>query len=78
MLRVASSNRPREQAAHRSIEFLTSRERQVLEALAEGSTARSPAPGDGETTAEKLHITYETECIQAVNTLSSAGRGTRI
>lgn len=70
MLRVASSNRPREQAAHRSIEFLTSRERQVLEALAGGL--------DSKDTAEKLHITYETECIQAVNTLSSAGRGTRI
>ena len=61
MLRMVSRKRQQEYEARRSIERLTPREKQVLEALAEGL--------DSKDIAEKLNITVETERTHMVNIL---------
>jgi DNA-binding NarL/FixJ family response regulator len=61
MLRMVSRRRQEEYEARRAIEKLTPRERQVLQALAEGL--------DSKDIAEKLNITVETERTHMVNIL---------
>jgi DNA-binding NarL/FixJ family response regulator len=61
MLRMVSRKRQEEYEARRAIEKLTPRERQVLQALAEGL--------DSKDIAEKLNITVETERTHMVNIL---------
>ena len=61
MLRMVSRKRQEEYEAQRAIENLTPREKQVLQALAEGL--------DSKDIAEKLHITIETERTHMVNIL---------
>ena len=61
MLRMVSRKRQQEYEARRAIERLTRREKQVLEALAEGL--------DSKDIAEKLNITVETERTHMVNIL---------
>ena len=61
MLRMVSRKRREEYEARRAIERLTPREKQVLEALAEGL--------DSKDIAEKLNITVETERTHMVNIL---------
>ena len=61
MLRMVSRKRQEEYEARRAIERLTPREKQVLEALAEGL--------DSKDIAEKLNITVETERTHMVNIL---------
>ena len=61
MLRMVSRKRQEEYEAQRAIETLTPREKQVLQALAEGL--------DSKDIAEKLHITVETERTHMVNIL---------
>ena len=70
MLRLASSRRQREQEARRAIERLTPREKEVLEALAEGL--------DSKEIAAKLHITFETERTHMVNILNKLGVHSRL
>lgn len=62
MLRMVSRKRQEEMEAQRSIDRLTRREREVLQALAEGL--------DSKDIAEKLHITVETERTHMVNILN--------
>ena len=61
MLRMVSRKRQQEYEARRAIERLTPREKQVLEALAEGL--------DSKDIAQKLNITVETERTHMVNIL---------
>jgi DNA-binding NarL/FixJ family response regulator len=61
MLRMVSRKRQEEYEARRAIERLTPREKQVLEALAEGL--------DSKDIAGKLNITVETERTHMVNIL---------
>lgn len=70
MLRLASREREKERQAQRSIERLTRREREVLQALAEGL--------DGKEIASKLHITAETERTHMVNILNKLGLHSRL
>ena len=62
MLRLVSRKRQEEMEAQKSIDRLTRREREVLQALAEGLDSRDIA--------EKLHITVETERTHMVNILN--------
>ncbi len=62
MLRMVSRKRQEELEAQKSIDQLTRREREVLQALAEGLDSRDIA--------EKLHITVETERTHMVNILN--------
>ncbi len=62
MLRIVSRKRQEELEAQKSIDQLTRREREVLQALAEGLDSRDIA--------EKLHITVETERTHMVNILN--------
>jgi DNA-binding NarL/FixJ family response regulator len=62
MLRMVSRRRQEEYEAQKAIEKLTPREREVLQALAEGL--------DSKDIAEKLHITIETERTHMVNILN--------
>ena len=62
MLRMVSRKRQEELEAQKSIDQLTRREREVLQALAEGLDSRDIA--------EKLHITVETEHTHMVNILN--------
>lgn len=62
MLRMVSRKRQEELEAQKSIDRLTRREREVLQALAEGLDSRDIA--------EKLHITMETERTHMVNILN--------
>lgn len=62
MLRMVSRKRQEELEAQKSIDRLTRREREVLQALAEGLDSRDIA--------EKLHITVETERTHMVNILN--------
>ncbi len=62
MLRIVSRKRQEELEAQKSIDQLTRREREVLQALAEGL--------DSWDIAEKLHITVETERTHMVNILN--------
>ena len=61
MLRMVNRKRQEEYEAQRAVEKLTPREKQVLQALAEGL--------DSKDIAEKLHITVETERTHMVNIL---------
>ena len=70
MLRLVSRRRQEEYEAQRSIEKLTPREKQVLQALAEGLDSRDIA--------EKLHITIETERTHMVNILNKLGVHSRL
>ena len=70
MLRVVSRKRQEEHEARRSIERLTRREREVLQALAEGL--------DSKQIAAKLHITFETERTHMVNILNKLGLHSRL
>jgi len=62
MLRIVSRKRQEELETQKSIDQLTRREREVLQALAEGLDSRDIA--------EKLHITVETERTHMVNILN--------
>lgn len=70
MLRMASARRQEKHEARRLLDKLTRRERQVLEALAEGL--------DSKEIAEKLHITFETERTHMVNILNKLGARSRL
>jgi two-component system nitrate/nitrite response regulator NarL len=70
MLRVVSRKRQEEHEARRSIERLTRREKEVLQALAEGL--------DSKQIAAKLHITFETERTHMVNILNKLGVHSRL
>ncbi len=70
MLRVVSRKRQEEHEARRSIERLTRREREVLQALAEGL--------DSKQIAAKLHITFETERTHMVKILNKLGVHSRL
>lgn len=70
MLREASRDRQKNQDARSSFERLTNRERDVLEALAEGL--------DSDEIARKLHITVETERTHVVNILTKLGVHSRL
>lgn len=62
MLRMVSRKRQEELEAQKAIDRLTRREREVLQALAEGL--------DSKDIAQKLHITVETERTHMVNILN--------
>jgi two-component system nitrate/nitrite response regulator NarL len=70
MLRAASTKRYKEHEATLRLEKLTPRERQVLEALAEGL--------DSKEIAQKLGITIETERTHIINILSKLGVNSRL
>lgn len=70
MLRLVSRRRQEEYEAQRAIEKLTPREKQVLQALAEGL--------DSKDIAQKLHITIETERTHMVNILNKLGVHSRL
>lgn len=70
MLRLVSRKRQEEYEAQRAIEKLTPREKQVLQALAEGLDSRDIA--------EKLHITVETERTHMVNILNKLNVHSRL
>lgn len=70
MLRMVSRRRQEEYEAQKAIEKLTPREKQVLQALAEGL--------DSKDIAEKLHITIETERTHMVNILNKLGVHSRL
>ncbi len=70
MLRMVSRKRQEEYEARIAIEKLTPREREVLQALAEGL--------DSKDIAEKLHITIETERTHMVNILNKLGVHSRL
>lgn len=70
MLRVISRKRQEEYEARQSIEKLTRREKEVLQALAEGL--------DSKEIAGKLHITVETERTHMVNILNKLNLHSRL
>jgi DNA-binding NarL/FixJ family response regulator len=70
MLRLAGQTREEEREARESIEQLTRREIQVLEALAEGLTNREIA--------ERLHMSVDTERTHMMNILSKLGVHSRL
>ncbi len=70
MLRLAGQSREEEREARESIEQLTRREMQVLEALAEGLTNREIA--------ERLHMSVDTERTHMMNILSKLGVHSRL
>jgi DNA-binding NarL/FixJ family response regulator len=70
MLRLVSRERKAKQEALQAIEKLTSREREILRALAEGLESREIA--------EKLSITVETERTHMVNILHKLGVHSRL
>lgn len=70
MLRAVSRKRHEEQEARRCIERLTRREREVLQALAEGL--------DSKQIAARLYITFETERTHMVNILNKLGVHSRL
>ena len=70
MLRVASKERQKGREARLAFEKLTPREREVLEALAEGFDSREIA--------QKLRITVETERTHMVNILNKLGAHSRL
>jgi DNA-binding NarL/FixJ family response regulator len=70
MLRLAGQTREEEREARESIEQLTRREIQVLEALAEGLTNRQIA--------ERLHMSVDTERTHMMNILSKLGVHSRL
>jgi len=70
MLRMVSRKRQEEYDAQKAIDKLTPRERQVLQALAEGQ--------DSKEIAGKLKITVETERTHMVNILNKLGVHSRL
>jgi two-component system nitrate/nitrite response regulator NarL len=70
MLRLVSREREEKREALQAIEKLTSREREILQALAEGLESREIA--------EKLNITVETERTHMVNILNKLGVHSRL
>ncbi len=70
MLRIAGQSREEEREARESIQQLTRREMQVLEALAEGLTNREIA--------ERLHMSVDTERTHMMNILSKLGVHSRL
>ena len=70
MIRMVSRRRQEEYEARQTIEKLTRREKEVLQALAEGLDSREIA--------EKLHITVETERTHMVNILSKLNLHSRL
>ena len=70
MLRLVSRERQENQEAAQAIERLTSREREILGALAEGLESREIA--------EKMNITVETERTHMVNILHKLGVHSRL
>ena len=70
MLRMVSRQRQEQLEAQKAIDRLTPREREVLQALAEGL--------DSKEIAEKLHITVETERTHMVNILNKLGVHSRL
>jgi DNA-binding NarL/FixJ family response regulator len=70
MLRTVSRKRQEEQEVHKAIDRLTPREKQVLQALAEGLGSRDIAG--------RLRITVETERTHMVNILNKLGVHSRL
>jgi two-component system, NarL family, nitrate/nitrite response regulator NarL len=70
MLRMVGRERQDELAARQAVERLTPREKQVLEALAEGLESKEIA--------EKLNVTVETERTHMVNILHKLGVHSRL
>jgi two-component system nitrate/nitrite response regulator NarL len=70
MLRVVSREREEKRGALQAIEKITSREREILQALAEGLESKEIA--------EKLNITVETERTHMVNILHKLGVHSRL
>ena len=70
MLRMVSRQRQEEFEAQRAIDRLTRREREVMQALAEGL--------DSKQIAQRLHITVETERTHMVNILHKLGVHSRL
>jgi DNA-binding NarL/FixJ family response regulator len=70
MLRLAGQTREEEREARESIEQLTRREIQVLEALAEGLTNKEIA--------ERLHMSVDTERTHMMNILNKLGVHSRL
>ena len=70
MLRMVSRQRQEELEAQRAIDRLTRREREVMQALAEGL--------DSKQIAQRLHITVETERTHMVNILNKLGVHSRL
>lgn len=70
MLRMVSRKRQQEREAQAAIERLTRREKEVLQALAEGM--------DSKEIAQNLHITVETERTHMVNILTKLGVHSRL
>jgi DNA-binding NarL/FixJ family response regulator len=70
MLRLVSRERQEELSARRAVERLTPREREVLQALAEGLESRQIA--------KKLNVTVETERTHMVNILHKLGVHSRL
>lgn len=70
MLRMLSRKRQEEYEARLVIEKLTRREREVLQAMAEGLDSRDIA--------KKLHITIDTERTHVVNILNKLGMHSRL
>jgi DNA-binding NarL/FixJ family response regulator len=70
LLRFASSRREEEYEARKAIERLTSRERELLQALAEGLDSREIA--------ERLHISVKTEANHLTSILNKLGVHSRL
>ena len=70
MLRIANHKRQKDHEIRMNFESLTARERQILEALAEGL--------DSNEIAQKLHITIETERSHMVNILNKLDAHSRL
>ncbi len=70
MLRLVGRERQEELAARRAVERLTPREKEVLQALAEGLESREIA--------ERLNVTVETERTHMVNILHKLGVHSRL
>jgi two-component system nitrate/nitrite response regulator NarL len=70
MLRLVNRERQEELSARRAVERLTPREKEVLEALAEGLESREIA--------ERLSVTVETERTHMVNILHKLGVHSRL
>ena len=70
MLRLVGRERQEELAARQAVERLTPREKEVLEALAEGLESKEIA--------EKLNVTIETERTHMVNILHKLGVHSRL
>jgi two-component system, NarL family, nitrate/nitrite response regulator NarL len=70
MLRLVNRERQEELSVRRAVERLTPREREVLQALAEGLESKEIA--------DKLNVTVETERTHMVNILHKLGVHSRL